>query len=143
MSTSVSAVPRRRVAVLTCMDARIDPLRALGLELGDAHVIRNAGGLVTEDALRSLCASQRLLGTEEIVVMMHQDCGLQGADDEAFAQELAHAGARPSWRLGAFADLEDTLRAGLARLRDSPELPAREHIRGLVFDPRSGKVREV
>jgi carbonic anhydrase len=131
------------MAVLTCMDARIDPLRALGLEPGDAHVIRNAGALVTEDALRSLCASQRLLGTREIVVMMHEDCGLQGADEEAFAQELIDAGARPRWRLGAFTDLDGALRAGLARLRASPELPVREHIRGVVVDPRTGAVREL
>jgi carbonic anhydrase len=143
VSAAVSARPKRGVAVLTCMDARIDPLDALGLQLGDAHVIRNAGGLVSDDAVRSLSASQRLLGTEEIVVMMHEDCGLHGADDDTFAQTLAADGAQPSWRLGGFADLDEALRAGLTRLRESPELPARERIRGFVFDPRTGATREV
>jgi carbonic anhydrase len=135
--------PRLRVAVLTCMDARIDPLAMLGLERGDAHVIRNAGGLVTDDALRSLAASQRLLGTEEIVVVMHEDCGLLGASDEEFAGALAADGAAPSWRLGSFSNLDDALREGLERLRSAPELPAREHLHGFVFDPRSGALREV
>src|SRR5688572_5794886 len=101
-----SARPRRRIAVLTCMDARIDPLAVLGLELGDAHVIRNAGGLVTDDAIRSLSASQKLLGTSEIVVLMHDDCGMDGGPKE----------------LGGFDDLEAELRNGLARLRESDAL---------------------
>src|SRR6476469_5478756 len=116
---SSSARPRRRVAVLTCMDARIDPLPMLGIERGDAHIIRNAGGLATDDAIRSLSASQRLLGTEEIVVVMHDDCGLAAASDEEFAAQLAADGAHPDWRLGAFADVEDALRASLERLRSS------------------------
>jgi carbonic anhydrase len=120
--------PRRKVAVLACMDTRIDLFPMLGLERGDAHIIRNAGGLVTDDALRSLIASQRLLGTEEIVVVMHDGCGLHGASD---------------YELGAFDDLEGTLRASLARLRASSELPARDHIRGFVFDPETGELREV
>jgi carbonic anhydrase len=115
----------------------------LGLQRGDAHVIRNAGGLVTEDALRSLSASQRLLGTEEIVVVMHEGCGLLGASDDEFAEALAADGAEPRWRLGGFADLDDALRAGLDRLRSAPELPAREHLHGFVFDPRAGTLREV
>ncbi len=138
----LGAVPRRRVAVLACMDARIDLYALLGLSRGDAHIIRNAGGLVTDDAIRSLSASQRLLGTHEIVVVMHEDCGLQDASDESFARELARDGAEPSWRLGSFEDLEATLRKGLERLRSSPELPARDCIRGLVFDPSSGALRE-
>jgi carbonic anhydrase len=120
--------PRRKLAVLACMDARMDLFLMLGLARGDAHIIRNAGGLVTDDALRSLVVSQRLLGTEEIVVLMHEGCGLHGASDE---------------RLGAFADLEATLRSGLARLRSSPELPARDRIRGFIFDPENGALREV
>jgi len=135
--------PRRRVAVLACMDARLDPLRLLGLERGDAHVIRNAGGLATDDAIRSLSASQRLLGTEEVVVVMHEDCGLEGASDEAFAESLSADGAQPSWRLGAFSDLEAALRASLARLRGAAELPSRELIRGLIFDPSTGILRDV
>lgn len=139
----MSSRPSRRVAILTCMDARIDLALLLGLERGEAHIIRNAGGLVTEDAIRSLSASQRLLGSEEIVVVMHDDCGLYGASEDDFARALAADGALPGWRLGAFADVEATLRQGLERLRKSPELPAREQIRGLVFDPRAGTLREV
>jgi carbonic anhydrase len=121
-----SARPRRGIAVLTCMDARIEPLSLLGLEVGDAHVIRNAGGLVTEDAIRSLSASQKLLGTEEIVVVMHEDCGMDGGPEE----------------LGGFEDLEAALREGLERLRASEDLLARDRIRGLVLDPASGALRE-
>src|SRR5579864_6114573 len=112
----LSPHPRRKVAVLACMDTRIDLFPMLGLERGDAHIIRNAGGLVTDDALRSLSASQRLLGTEEIVVVMHEACGLQGASEDRFAQALAADGVLPTWRLGAFEDIEATLRDSLARL---------------------------
>jgi carbonic anhydrase len=135
--------PRRKVAVLACMDTRIDLFPMLGLERGDAHIIRNAGGLVTDDAIRSLSASQRLLGTEEIVVVMHHGCGLHGASENEFAEGLAGDGALPNWRLGAFDDVEETLRLSLARLRASPELPARDHIRGFVFDPETGVLQEV
>jgi carbonic anhydrase len=135
--------PRRKVAVLACMDTRIELFPMLGLERGDAHIIRNAGGLVTDDAIRSLSASQRLLGTEEVVVLMHDGCGLHGASEDQFAESLANDGALPTWRLGAFDDVEATLRRGLARLRSSPELPARDHIRGLVFNPETGALREV
>jgi carbonic anhydrase len=139
----LSARPRRNVAVLSCMDARIDLFALLGLERGDAHIIRNAGGLVTDDAIRSLSASQRLLGTDEIVVVMHEGCGLRGASEDEFAQALAADGVLPTWRLGAFDDVEATLRHGLERLRSSPELPSRDHIRGFIFDPESGALREV
>jgi carbonic anhydrase len=125
------------------MDTRIDLFPMLGLQRGDAHIIRNAGGLVTEDAIRSLSASQRLLGTEEIVVVMHEGCGLHGASEDEFAQALAADGVLPAWRLGAFADVEATLRDSLARLRTSPELPARDHVRGFVFDPETGSLREI
>src|SRR5580698_7737482 len=139
----LSPRPRRKVAVLSCMDTRIDLFPMLGIERGDAHIIRNAGGLVTDDAIRSLSASQRLLGTEEIVVVMHEGCGLHGASEDAFAQALAADGVLPTWRLGAFEDVEATLAHGLSRLRQSPELPAREHISGFVFDPETGALREV
>src|SRR4249919_301797 len=115
--------PRRKVAVLACMDARMDLFMMLGLQRGDAHIIRNAGGLVTDDALRSLSASQRLLGTEEIVVVMHRDCGLEGRSD-----------------FGGFADVETELRRGLDRLRSSSELPSRDRIRGLLYDPADGSL---
>src|SRR6059058_491134 len=117
----LSPRPRRQVAVLSCMDTRIDLFPMLGLQRGDAHIIRNAGGLVTEDAIRSLSASQRLLGTEEVVVVMHEGCGLRGASEEEFARQLAADGALPSWRLGAFEDVDDALLKGLERLRSSPE----------------------
>jgi carbonic anhydrase len=139
----LSPRPRRKVAVLSCMDTRIDVFPMLGLERGDAHIIRNAGGLVTEDVIRSLSASQRLLGTDEIVVVMHEDCGLSGASEDEFAQALAADGVLPAWRLGAFRDVEATLRDSLKRLRASLELPARDQIRGFVFDPETGALREI
>jgi carbonic anhydrase len=139
----LSPRPRRKVAVLACMDTRIDLFPMLGLERGDAHIIRNAGGLVTDDAVRSLSASQRLLGTEEIVIVMHDGCGLHGASEDEFAGALAADGVLPTWRLGAFDDVEATLRHGLARLRMSPELPSRDHVRGVIFDPETGALREV
>ena len=135
--------PRRKVAVLACMDARMDLFTMLGLARGDAHIIRNAGGLVTDDALRSLSVSQRLLGTKEIVIVMHEDCGLHGASEDRFREELARDGATPLWRLGAFDDLEATLREGLARLRSSPELPARDRISGFIFDPERGGLSQI
>jgi carbonic anhydrase len=118
--------PKRKLAVLACMDARLEPHALLGLERGDAHVVRNAGGLVTDDALRSLSASQRLLGTEEIVVIMHRDCGLEGRQD-----------------FGGFEDVEVALRDGLERLRASPELAARDRVRGLIYDPEDGSLEEI
>jgi carbonic anhydrase len=139
----LSARPRRKVAVLACMDTRIDLFPMLGLERGDAHIIRNAGGLPTDDAIRSLSASQRLLGTEEVVVVMHEGCGLHGASEDEFAQALADDGVLPNWRLGAFQDVEATLRHSLERLRSSAELTARDHIRGFIFDPETGRIREV
>ncbi|MEA2308121.1 MAG: carbonic anhydrase [Thermoleophilaceae bacterium] len=117
--------------MLACMDARLNPYDILGLEAGDAHIIRNAGGLVTDDAIRSLAASQQLLETEEIVVVMHEDCGLHNGDADEQLRSL-----------GAFADLEGTLREGIARLRACPELPARDRIRGYIFDPATGALRE-
>ena len=138
----LSAKPRRRVAVLACMDARLNPYGLLGLREGDAHVIRNAGGVVSDDAIRSLSVSQRLLGTEEIVVIMHEDCGLHGASEDEFARMLAGDGVLPTWRLGAFDDVEAALRHSLGRLRASPELVARDGIRGFVFDPETGRLRE-
>jgi carbonic anhydrase len=142
-AAGMSSKPRRKVAIVTCMDTRIDLYAMLGIERGDAHIIRNAGGLVTDDVMRSLSASQRLLGTEEVVVIMHERCGLNGGSDDEFAQMLAADGARPGWRLGAFEDLEAALRQGLERLRSSPELIARDAVRGFIFDPDTGALREV
>jgi carbonic anhydrase len=139
----LSPAPRRKVAVLACMDTRIDLFPMLGLERGDAHIIRNAGGLVTDDAIRSLSVSQRKLGTEEVVVVMHDGCGLHEASEDEFAQALTAEGILPTWRLGAFDDVEATLKHSLARLRSSRELPFRDHIRGFVFNPETGALREV
>jgi carbonic anhydrase len=142
-AAGLSPRPRRKVAVLACMDTRIDLFPMLGIERGDAHIVRNAGGLPTEDAIRSLAISQRLLGTAEVVVVMHDGCGLHGASEDEFTQALAADGVLPSWRLGAFTDVEATLRDSLARLRSSPELPNRDQIRGFVFNPEDGTLREV
>jgi carbonic anhydrase len=138
----LSPRPGRKVAVLACMDTRIDLFPMLGLRRGDAHLLRNAGGLVTDDAIRSLSVSQRKLGTEEIAVVMHDGCGLLGASDDAFARELAADGAAPSWRMGGFADVEQALRDGLERLRNSLELAHRDHISGFIFDPETGALRK-
>lgn len=139
----MSARPRRKVAVLACMDVRLDLYAILGLERGDAHILRNAGGLVTDDVIRSLAASQRLLGTEEVVVVMHEHCGMNGASEDDFAQQLTADGVLPDWRLGGFHDVDATLRAGLERLRSDPALTKRDAVRGFVFDPETGSLREV
>src|SRR5947199_6350741 len=106
----LSPRPRRGVAVLACMDTRLDLFGMLGLQRGDAHIIRNAGGLATDDAIRSLSISQRLLGTQDVVVVMHEGCGLHGASEDEFAEALRADGVLPTWRLGAFADVDATLR---------------------------------
>jgi carbonic anhydrase len=136
--------PALGLAIVTCMDARIDPYAVFGLQPGDAHVIRNAGGLVSPYTLRSLVLSQRALGTREILVAQHTDCGVHGLDDEALAAEItAEVGFPPSWRGGGFADLEESVRASMRRLRASPELPHRDKVRGAVIDLVSGGVRPV
>jgi carbonic anhydrase len=141
-ASGLSPRPIRKLAVLTCMDTRIDLFPMLGLNRGDAHIIRNAGGLATDDAIRSLAVSQRLLGTEEIVVIMHRGCGLHHASDADFATQLAADNVAPPWRLGAFQEIEATLRNSLTRLRTSRELPFRDQIRGLIFDPETGELEE-
>ena len=136
--------PALGVAIVTCMDARIDPYAVFGLSPGDAHIIRNAGGLVSPYTLRSLVLSQRALGTREILVAQHTDCGVHGLDDEALAAEItAEVGFPPSWRGGGFADLEESVRASMRRLRASPELPHRDGVRGAIIDLVHGGVREV
>src|SRR3954451_12534194 len=113
--------PARRTAVLACMDARLDPARILGFKEGDAHVIRNAGGVVSDDAIRSLAISQNLLGTEEIILIQHTDCGMLTFTDEQFAQQLEEqTGERPQWRPHAFSDLEENVRASISAIRESP-----------------------
>ena len=136
--------PRLRLAVLACMDARLDLFGALGLGVGDAHLIRNAGGIPTDDALRSLALSQRSLGTREVMVIHHTDCGMDGFDDAAFRRELeAESGAAPPWQVSGFTDLyEDTSRSVRA-VRDCPWLPYRDEVRGFVFDVATARITEV
>lgn len=141
---ALPAAPARQVAVVACMDARLPPLDALGLELGDAHVIRNAGGVVTDDVIRSLAISQRKLGTTEIVLIHHTDCGMTTITDEAFAAELeAAAGQPPPFAIGAFDDAEESVRESIRKLQGSPFLASRERIRGYVYDVESGRLAAV
>jgi carbonic anhydrase len=136
--------PARKLAILACMDARLDPRSVLGLAEGDAHVIRNAGGVVTDDAIRSLAISQRLLGTEEIVLIQHTDCGMLGLDEGELRGEIAaETGFEPPWDVGAFDDLEDGMRESIARIQASPFLPRRDRVRGLIYDVATRRVREV
>lgn len=138
------AAPRKPVAVLTCMDARIDPHRMLGLAEGDAHVIRNAGGVANDDALRSLVVSQRKLGTREILVILHTDCGMRTFEEDAFVDQLeAETGVRPAWETTAFHEIEADVRRAMARVRTSPFLPHRDAVRGFVYEVESGRLREV
>lgn len=136
--------PGRRVAVLACMDARLDPARVLGLEEGDAHVIRNAGGVASDDAIRSLVISQRLLGTKDIVLIHHTDCGmLTFRDDEVKDQIYADTGLRPSFALEAFADEAEDVRQSIRRIKANPFIPHRTSVRGFVYDVRTGQLKEV
>ncbi|WP_189171361.1 beta-class carbonic anhydrase [Pilimelia anulata] len=136
--------PARGVAVVACMDARLDPHRLLGLAEGDAHVIRNAGGVVTADVLRSLAISQRLLGTGEIVLLHHTDCGmLTFTDDELKAGIVADTGLKPAWASEAFTDLDDDVRQSVGRIRADPFVPHTDAVRGFVYDVRTGGLREV
>jgi carbonic anhydrase len=136
--------PARKLAVLACMDARLDPAKVLGLQEGDAHVIRNAGGVVSDDALRSLAISQNLLGTEEIVLIHHTDCGMLTFTDDEFAQKLeAETGERPEWRAHAFDDLEQNVKDSIDRIRRSPFVPRTDNVRGFVYEVETGALREV
>lgn len=137
-------VPRRKAAVVTCMDARLDVLGRLGLDLGDAHVIRNAGALVTDDVVRSLTLSQRVLDTTEVLVVGHTDCGLEGLDDDAFLAALADdAGVRPPWRPGGFEAVAQAVADAVDTLAACPFLPARHSISGFVYDVADGTLAEV
>src|SRR5438445_3592984 len=135
--------PGRQVAIVACMDARLNVYGLLGLTEGDAHVIRNAGGVITEDTIRSLTISQRLLGTTEIVLIHHTDCGMLTFTDDAFKAAIeADTGLRPAWAAEAFADPEADVRQSLARVRATPFLP-HQNVRGFVFDVKTGELREV
>jgi carbonic anhydrase len=136
--------PGRKLAVLACMDARLDPARVLGLEEGDAHVIRNAGGVVSEDAIRSLAISQHLLGTEEIVILHHTDCGMLTFSDNEFADRLeSETGSRPGWNVQAFEELDIDVRDSIERIKNSPFLPRTDGVRGFVYEVETGRLREV
>jgi carbonic anhydrase len=136
--------PARKLAVLACMDARLDPAKILGLQEGDAHVIRNAGGVVSDDALRSLAISQNLLGTEEIVLIHHTDCGMLTFTDDEFAQKLEEeTGSRPEWRAHAFDDLDEDVRRSIDKIRTSPFVPRTDNVRGFVYEIETGRLREV
>ena len=141
--SDLPAAPARKVAVVACMDARLNVYGALGLGDGDAHVIRNAGGVITEDVIRSLLISQRLLGTEEIVLIHHTDCGmLTFRDDEVRRQVQEETGVRPPFALEAFDDPAEDIRQSIARIRSSLFIP-RKNVRGFVYDVRSGLLQEV
>jgi carbonic anhydrase len=136
--------PKLRLAVVACMDSRLDLFGALGLDIGDAHLIRNAGGIPTDDVLRSLALSQRSLGTREIVVIHHTECGMDGFDDDAFRAELAaESGHEPTWRVSGFTDLIEDTRRSVGTVRDCPWLPYRDDVRGFVFDVASARITEV
>jgi carbonic anhydrase len=135
--------PARKVAVLACMDARLNPYGLLGLQEGDAHVIRNAGGVVTDDEIRSLAISQRLLGTEEIVLIHHTDCGMLTFTDDEFKRSIQQdVGIKPEWAAEAFPDLDEDVRQSIARIKSSPFIP-RKNVRGFVYDVHTGALREV
>lgn len=136
--------PLRRLAVVACMDSRMDTFRLLGLDHGEAHIIRNAGGVVTDDVIRSLCLSQRALGTREIVLVHHTDCGLHRVSEDAFKAELeAETGIKPWWSLESFADPYADVRQSINRLHHTPFVQHKEHIRGFVYDVRTGLLHEV
>ena len=136
--------PGRKVAVLACMDARLNPYGILGLREGDAHVIRNAGGVVSDDVIRSLAISQNLLGTEEIILIHHTDCGMLTFTDDELAERLEReTGQRPQWRAHAFSDLEQDVREGIERIQSSPFIPRTDSVRGFVYEVETGRLREV
>jgi carbonic anhydrase len=142
--TDLSSSPAKRVAVVACMDSRLNVYGVLGLSEGDAHVIRNAGGVITDDAIRSLAISQRLLGTEEIILMHHTDCGmLTFTDDEFRAAIQGETGIKPPWAAEAFSDLETDVRQSIARIKASPFIPRTDSIRGFVYEIETGRLREV
>jgi carbonic anhydrase len=136
--------PGKHVAVVACMDARLDVYRILGLNEGEAHVIRNAGGVVTDDEIRSLAISQRLLGTQEIILIHHTDCGMLTFTDDEFKKSIQDdTGIKPAWGAEAFPDLDEDVRQSIARIKASPFVPHKDQIRGFVFDVATGKLNEV
>lgn len=140
----LALAPRRHLAVVACMDSRMDIFEMLGLRHGDAHVIRNAGGVVTDDVVRSLVLSQRLLGTREILLIHHTDCGLQKVTEDQFKRELeAECGVKPGWAIESFLDPYEDVRQSISRLVLSPFITFKEHIRGFVYEVNAGTLNEV
>jgi carbonic anhydrase len=136
--------PSRHVAVIACMDARLNVYAILGMNEGEAHVIRNAGGVVTDDQIRSLAISQRLLGTREIILIHHTDCGMLTFTDDGFKRAIQdETGIKPSWSAEAFPDLDEDVRQSIARIQANPFIPHKDAIRGFVFDVATGKLNEV
>jgi carbonic anhydrase len=136
--------PSLNLAIVTCMDSRLDVFGALGLETGQAHVLRNAGGVITDDVIRSLAISQRRLGTREIALIHHTDCGMQLITDDGFRAELQEAtGMAPSFAIESFADVESDVRQSIARVRHSPFVPHRDNVRGFVYDVDTGELVEI
>jgi len=136
--------PSRHVAVIACMDARLNVYGILGLKEGEAHVIRNAGGVVTDDEIRSLAISQRLLGTSEIILIHHTDCGMLTFTDDAFKRSIQdETGIKPAWSAEAFSDLDEDVRQSITRIKASPFIPHTTAVRGFVFDVATGKLNEV
>ncbi|HYV16807.1 MAG TPA: carbonic anhydrase [Conexibacter sp.] len=142
--SGLTARPARALAIVACMDARLDLFQALGLDVGDAHLIRNAGGVVTDDTIRSLAISQRLLGTEEVMLIHHSDCGLEVTTDDEFRNAiLEDTGIKPPWAVEAFSDVDSDVRQSIARVEASPFLPRTDRVRGFVYEVESGRLREV
>ncbi len=140
----MEAAPAKRVAIIACMDARLNVYAALGLSDGDAHVIRNAGGVVSDDAIRSLAISQRLLGTEEVVLIHHTGCGMLTFTDDDFRASIERdTGIKPPWAAESFSDLEADVRQSIARVKASPFIPHKDSVRGFVYEIETGRLREV
>ena len=136
--------PAKHIAVLACMDARINVYAVLGLAEGESHVIRNAGGVVTDDEIRSLAISQRLLGTQEIILIHHTDCGMLTFTDDAFKKSIQdEIGIKPEWAAESFSDLDEDVRQSINRIKASPFIPHTDQVRGFVFDVATGKLNEV
>jgi carbonic anhydrase len=139
-----AVIPAKHVAIVTCMDSRIDSFRIFGLGSGEAHILRNAGGLVTDDVLRSLVLSQRLLQTREVILVHHTNCGLHGVDEPALRAEIAaDAGDAPPYAFGAFEDIDAAVRSAIGRVREHRYLPHRDRVRGFVYEVETGHLREV
>ena len=142
--SDLQVAPRKNLAVVACMDSRMDIFQILGLGNGEAHIIRNAGGVITDDVIRSLCLSQRFLGTREIVLLHHTDCGLSKVDENEFREELAQElGVKPWWSLEAFTDVDADVRQSMQRLQMTPFIPHKDDVRGFVYEVETGQLREV